>query len=463
MIFTFKFIKSSLYSYRCITNRIAPGVVAIVLLKASMAHATPLVNGQEISWPDDGWYQVQSADGQTSICTGMRTCVVEPGRYIVINHTTGERFENIVVGGDNSSGHPDGVMVEGNTISWPDDGWYQVQSASTYESLCEGGSSCEVDAGAYVVINHTTSKRVTKIVVGGGDDTVPVERPAEAMPPLDTTAEAVAPVDTNEEFKVVELTSHSDGDVLASGVITFELDLKDTNFDDVAYRVGSTPSSSTQEYGSVLTYLNSWTGGIPNSITATNLPQDGSDVYLTMQFKLDGIWNPDYNIIAVFQAYTEIAAPAESAQPFIVEPVAAQPEIAPPEAALPEIAQPETEQPETEQPETEQPETEQPETEQPEAEVPEAEVPDEAVALVETAEDFQVAQLSSHNDGDVLESGDVTFELDLKGVNYDDVAYRVGSTSSSNTDEYGSVKTYLDSWTGGYSQFNHSDQSSTRW
>lgn len=56
--------------------------------------------------------------------------------------------------------------VDGNTISWPDDGWYQVQNPSTYETLCEGGSHCDVPDGTYTVINHTTGQRFENIVVG---------------------------------------------------------------------------------------------------------------------------------------------------------------------------------------------------------------------------------------------------------------------------------------------------------
>ena len=31
--------------------------------------------------------------------------------------------------------------VNGNVVSWPDDGWYELQSADTYQTLCEGGTS----------------------------------------------------------------------------------------------------------------------------------------------------------------------------------------------------------------------------------------------------------------------------------------------------------------------------------
>lgn len=56
--------------------------------------------------------------------------------------------------------------VSGSTISWPDDGWYQVQDQTDYSSVCEGGSSCEVSAGTYVVINHTTGDRFQIEVTG---------------------------------------------------------------------------------------------------------------------------------------------------------------------------------------------------------------------------------------------------------------------------------------------------------
>ncbi|MFK7891928.1 MAG: hypothetical protein AB8B63_14020 [Granulosicoccus sp.] len=52
-----------------------------------------------ISWSDNGWYQVQAVteDGIVEVCAGTRFCEVPSGTYIVINHTTGERFEPVVV------------------------------------------------------------------------------------------------------------------------------------------------------------------------------------------------------------------------------------------------------------------------------------------------------------------------------------------------------------------------------
>ena len=120
------------------------------------------VDGNLISWPDNGWYQVQDASTFLSLCEGGESCEVPPGHYIVINHTTGERFTDIEV---TAQGRPDTIVVEGNTIRWPDDGWYQVQDADTFVSICEGGLRCDVPTGNYIVINHTTGERFTDIRV----------------------------------------------------------------------------------------------------------------------------------------------------------------------------------------------------------------------------------------------------------------------------------------------------------
>jgi hypothetical protein len=59
-------------------------------------------------------------------------------------------------------------LVTGNTVSWPTNGWYQVQRADNYATLCQGGRSCEVPDGTYIVINHTSGTRYEKVVVAGG-------------------------------------------------------------------------------------------------------------------------------------------------------------------------------------------------------------------------------------------------------------------------------------------------------
>jgi len=144
-----------------------------LLVCSSALYASPLVTGNTISWPDDGWYQVQDATDYSQICAGVQSCAVEPGTYIVINHTTGQRFEDVVVGGD-SDGNDSEISVSGGLITWPDDGWYQVQRSDTYESICNGGSSCTVANGSYIVINHTTGRRYPII------DVTDVDTPADA-------------------------------------------------------------------------------------------------------------------------------------------------------------------------------------------------------------------------------------------------------------------------------------------
>jgi hypothetical protein len=134
------------------------------------------VVGGTISWPDDGWYQVQAADGSATICNGGSSCEVDPGQYLVINHTTGQRFPGVVVSEDAGPPRPpaiDAVTVTGNVITMPEDGWYQVQTADGSESVCNGETSCEVPAGRYLVINHTTGERFEDIVVGGSTPVTP--------------------------------------------------------------------------------------------------------------------------------------------------------------------------------------------------------------------------------------------------------------------------------------------------
>ena len=143
----------------------------------SASSLSVVVEGSTISWPDNGWYQVQDSANYSSVCEGGLECTVSPGNYVVINHTTGERFSNITVSaGDTSS--PSSVMVVADTISWPDDGWYQVQDATSFATLCEGGVECQVSAGRYIVINHTSGER-TLVEVAGGDTDDPATPSSE--------------------------------------------------------------------------------------------------------------------------------------------------------------------------------------------------------------------------------------------------------------------------------------------
>ena len=145
---------------------------AWLITSASLVQAAPTVSGNVISWPDDGWYQVQTSDGLTNLCNGGQSCIVEPGTYIVINHTIGMRFEGVEVTGDSDANG--GIIVTGNVIAWPDDGWYQVQTSDGLTNLCNGGRSCTVEAGTYIVINHTIGMRFEGIEVSGDGDGGPM-------------------------------------------------------------------------------------------------------------------------------------------------------------------------------------------------------------------------------------------------------------------------------------------------
>jgi len=132
----------------------------------------PEVNGNRISWPDNGWYQVLSVVDYRSLCEGDLWCDVPAGTYIVINHNKGDRWEAVEVFGDGHTGHQ--LSIEGNLIRWPADGWYQVQDALTYATLCEGTTGCEVANGRYNVINHTTGQRWENLEVGSGPSTTDI-------------------------------------------------------------------------------------------------------------------------------------------------------------------------------------------------------------------------------------------------------------------------------------------------
>ena len=85
------------------------------------------VEGNKISWLDDGWYEVQSATSHNTMHEGGRSAEMPSGSYHVINHTTGERFKDIQIGpAATTATSPEpsnnsAIKVDGNKISWPDD------------------------------------------------------------------------------------------------------------------------------------------------------------------------------------------------------------------------------------------------------------------------------------------------------------------------------------------------------
>ena len=179
-------------------------VALLLTLTSTAVSAAPSVDGQTISWPDDGWYQVQDSQTFVSLCEGNTSCEVPPGNYIVINHTTGIRFTDILVE-STTSDNP--VSVSGNTISWPDDGWYQVQDAYSFESVCQGGQRCTVPAGIYHVINLTTGVRYEFVEITGTDDPdIDNPTPGNPLPAAPANVELAIYSDNMRDSNVAELS-----------------------------------------------------------------------------------------------------------------------------------------------------------------------------------------------------------------------------------------------------------------
>jgi hypothetical protein len=85
---------------------LAIGAVSVLGAGANSADYT--VNGTVISWTGTGWFQVQENGGNyREICSGtnLNSCDVgSPGSYNLINHSTGQRFNDITVTGDQRPG-----------------------------------------------------------------------------------------------------------------------------------------------------------------------------------------------------------------------------------------------------------------------------------------------------------------------------------------------------------------------
>lgn len=117
-----------------------------------------------------------------------------------------ETLGGVVTGGGVSC--DSGIVVDRGVIVWPNDGWYQVQSAENYQTFCEGGISCAVPKGTYNVINLTNGKRCERIHVSTGGTTIDA-RPA-------------APINTNISVYSVTAAeifwSHSESDIVLTEV-----------------------------------------------------------------------------------------------------------------------------------------------------------------------------------------------------------------------------------------------------
>lgn len=135
---------------------------------AGAASQAPMVSDGMIMLGGEDYWQVQTIDPYVSVCEGsaLEACAVDDGVYNVINHTTGERFENVRVPA------VAGWTLNGNRISWSGSDYWQVQTIDPYISVCEGNdlTGCTVDAGTYNIINLSTGERTENVAVGGGEN-----------------------------------------------------------------------------------------------------------------------------------------------------------------------------------------------------------------------------------------------------------------------------------------------------
>lgn len=137
------------------------------------------LDGANLYWTDSGYYQVQSKSDFSTICEGGSSCTVSEGAYIVINHSTGDRLNNVRVsspapGTESSaaispsptSGYP--FEISAGEILFTGTDWYQVQRADNYNTVCEGEAECQLVAGTYNIINHSSGTRYDDVVITSG-------------------------------------------------------------------------------------------------------------------------------------------------------------------------------------------------------------------------------------------------------------------------------------------------------
>ncbi|MDB4223897.1 FG-GAP repeat protein [Granulosicoccus sp.] len=132
----------------------------------SSARAAPTVVGNTITWPDDGWYQVDNKLTREIECQGGTECTVLDGIYWVNRFNEGRSSGwRVIVGKPpelniNNINFADTLSIDGNSINWTVGGWYQVQDGYSYQDICNGTDYCTVPRkGEYVVINHSLGLR----------------------------------------------------------------------------------------------------------------------------------------------------------------------------------------------------------------------------------------------------------------------------------------------------------------
>jgi len=108
---------------------------------------------------------------------GSAVCQVGPGRYSVIDHGGGHRWDNLIVPVSIDTGSTTNVIQSGSfgnslefnaitgVLSWDQPGWYQVQTFPELDNVCQSFDQCDIEAGTYNIINHTSGERWEHIVI----------------------------------------------------------------------------------------------------------------------------------------------------------------------------------------------------------------------------------------------------------------------------------------------------------
>ena len=178
-------------------------------------------SGGIISWTRSGWHQVQSKSDFSTLCEGGSSCAVPAGTYVVVNHDSGYRVDNIIVDSTGDANSPvsptnpgsgpgtpsagnDDFLVSGTRIEFQSNDWFQVQLASNYSTVCQGEAVCDLVAGTYNVINHSSGDRFNGVVLSGGGNN---------NPPLDDGSQPVNP----SPVPVVAAPIASGNEILLSG------------------------------------------------------------------------------------------------------------------------------------------------------------------------------------------------------------------------------------------------------
>jgi len=128
------------------------------------------LTGNVVTFNVPDWFQIQRRDNYQSVCEGNSDCTLEPGDYVVINHSTGVRTDITVPGGELPIPVDGDFNINGNTVTFIEPGWFQIQRQDNYQTVCEGFGPCVVDNGLYQVINLTTGERWMDVTVDGDSD-----------------------------------------------------------------------------------------------------------------------------------------------------------------------------------------------------------------------------------------------------------------------------------------------------